>query len=83
MNDPRSSFPAAPMVKFMLEHMAKCGCPVGDNYFTVRNCDEKVGGGFDAHEEPHGGIVLCENHIKNYKHAGVLPPPRTLGWASH
>eukprot|EP00285_Hemiselmis_virescens_P013436 CAMPEP_0173387270 /NCGR_PEP_ID=MMETSP1356-20130122/9788_1 /TAXON_ID=77927 ORGANISM="Hemiselmis virescens, Strain PCC157" /NCGR_SAMPLE_ID=MMETSP1356 /ASSEMBLY_ACC=CAM_ASM_000847 /LENGTH=192 /DNA_ID=CAMNT_0014343807 /DNA_START=37 /DNA_END=615 /DNA_ORIENTATION=+ len=59
----------SPIVKFMMEHMGKCGCPVDDSYFTVRHCDESVGGGFDALQEPHGGIVLCQNHVRDYKHA--------------
>lgn len=58
------------MVKFMMEHLKKAGCPVDDKYFTVRHCDEAVGGGFDAGEEPHGGIVLCHNHVMDYNHAG-------------
>jgi hypothetical protein len=58
------------MVKFMIEHLKKVGCPVDGSFVTVRHCDEAVGGGFDASAEPHGGIVLCQNHIKDYKHAG-------------
>lgn len=50
--------------------MQKCGCKLGDDFFTVRHCDEMVGGGFDAEQKPIGGIVLCQNHVKDYKHAG-------------
>ncbi len=64
------------MVKFMIESMAKCGCPIEDptKYFAVRHCDENVGGGFDPaaadSQEPSGGVVLCQNHIRDYVHAG-------------
>ncbi|EKX39502.1 hypothetical protein GUITHDRAFT_154436 [Guillardia theta CCMP2712] len=58
----------SPFVKFMMEHMAKRGCPVDESFFVVRHCDEKVGGGFDESASRQGGVVLCENHLRNYAH---------------
>ena len=55
----------------MVEHMEKRGCKVEDkDFFLVRHCDEKVGGGFDESASKHGGVVLCQNHIRDYQHAG-------------
>ena len=55
----------------MMENMEKCGCPVDSkDFFVVRHCDENVGGGFDAEASKQGGIVLCQNHIRDYSHAG-------------
>ena len=65
------------MVKFMVDSMAKCGCPIRNpsQYFLVRQCEEKVGGGFDPHaantKDQAGGVVLCSNHIRDYEHAGI------------
>jgi len=64
------------MVKFMVESMKKCGCPIQDpsKYFLVRHCEENVGGGFDPvaadTKEQVGGVVLCQNHIRDAEHAG-------------
>jgi hypothetical protein len=62
----------ASFVKFMLDNMEKCGCPVDKKtFFDVRHCDESVGGGFDPEASKQGGIVLCQNHIRSYNHAGL------------
>lgn len=63
---------AAPFVKFMLQHMDKCGCKVdNEKFFVVRHCDENVGGGFDEQASKHGGVVLCSNHLRDFKHTGA------------
>jgi hypothetical protein len=62
---------AAPFVKFMMDNMEKRGCKVQDkDFFVVRHCDEKVGGGFDESASKHGGVVLCQNHIRDFQHTG-------------
>jgi hypothetical protein len=33
-------------VKFVLDALAKAGCPVTRSFFTVESCDAKVVGGF-------------------------------------
>ncbi|KAJ1473661.1 peptidase M76 [Baffinella frigidus] len=54
----------------MMGHMEKAGCPVDPKeFFVVRHCAENVGGGFDAEASKQGGIVLCQNHIRDYEHA--------------
>lgn len=58
----------------MMGHMEKAGCPVDPKeFFVVRHCAENVGGGFDAEASKQGGIVLCQNHIRDYEHAGESP----------
>jgi len=62
---------AAPFVKFMMDNMEKRGCKVQEkDFFVVRHCDEKVGGGFDESASKHGGVVLCQNHIRDFQHTG-------------
>jgi inner membrane protease ATP23 len=34
------------VVKFMVDALAKAGCPVGRSFFSVETCDQKVVGGF-------------------------------------
>ena len=65
------------MVKFMVDSLEKCGCPIRNpsQYFLVRHCEENVGGGFDpaaaSTEGQAGGVVLCQNHIRDAEHAGA------------
>ncbi|MGB1594360.1 MAG: hypothetical protein ACPIOQ_16520, partial [Promethearchaeia archaeon] len=62
----------SPFVKFMIDNMHKRGCRVDEkDFFVVRHCDEKVGGGFDESASKHGGVVLCQNHIRDYNHTGA------------
>ena len=62
---------AAPFVKFMMDNMEKRGCTVQEkDFFVVRHCDEKVGGGFDESASKHGGVILCQNHIRDFQHTG-------------
>jgi len=56
----------------MVDNMEKRGCKVdAKDFFVVRHCDEKVGGGFDESASKHGGVVLCQNHIRDYQHTGA------------
>lgn len=52
--------------------MEKRGCKIQSekDFFVVRHCDEKVGGGFDESASKHGGVVLCQNHIRDFQHTG-------------
>jgi len=64
---------AAPIVKFMVDNLEKRGCKVPEkDFFVVRHCDERVGGGFDESASKHGGVVLCQNHIRDFQHTGLL-----------
>lgn len=68
----------------MVEHMEKRGCKVEDkDFFVVRHCDEKVGGGFDESASKHGGVVLCQNHIRDYQHTGRTLPDRDPWRTTH
>ncbi|KAB2023069.1 hypothetical protein Goshw_029733 [Gossypium schwendimanii] len=49
-----------PMVKFLMEHMEKTGCKVGDNFIKAVNCNRKMGGGYVRGE----GIVVCSDQVK-------------------
>jgi len=61
----------------MVDNMEKRGCKVdAKDFFVVRHCDEKVGGGFDESASKHGGVVLCQNHIRDYQHTGA-----SEGWS--
>ena len=53
--------------------MEKRGCKIQSekDFFVVRHCDEKVGGGFDESASKHGGVVLCQNHIRDFQHTGA------------
>jgi hypothetical protein len=67
----------APIVKFMVDHLEKRGCKVSEkDFFVVRHCDEHVGGGFDESASKHGGVVLCQNHIRDFQHTGAAALPR-------
>jgi len=69
----------APIVKFMVDHLEKRGCKVSEkDFFVVRHCDEHVGGGFDESASKHGGVVLCQNHIRDFQHTGAAALPRRL-----
>ena len=48
-----------PMVKFLLEALAKAGCPVKREFFEVQYCSQAVLGGF----RPDQGVVLCHNNL--------------------
>ena len=37
---------AAPMVKFLLEHLEKSGCPIGDRFIKPVYCDKQIAGGY-------------------------------------
>ncbi|KAG5568060.1 hypothetical protein H5410_064924 [Solanum commersonii] len=41
-----SIFVAAPMVKFLKEHLEKSGCRIGDNFIKASHCDQKISGGY-------------------------------------
>ncbi|KAE8706686.1 MLP-like protein 34-like [Hibiscus syriacus] len=49
-----------PMVKFLMEHMDKAGCKLGDNFIKAVNCEQQMGGGYLR----GNGIVVCSNHMK-------------------
>ena len=73
---------AAPFVKFMVDNLEKRGCKVtspNNDFFVVRHCDEQVGGGFDESASKHGGVVLCQNHIRDFSHTGVCVCMRAQG----
>ncbi|CAA2988835.1 mitochondrial inner membrane protease ATP23 [Olea europaea subsp. europaea] len=55
-----SKYIAAPMVKFLKEHLEKSGCNIGSNFIKAVRCDKKVSGGYLRGE----GIVVCSNHLK-------------------
>lgn len=38
------------MVKFMLEHLEKAGCAVGDKFIKAIHCDKKMAGGYSRGE---------------------------------
>ncbi|BBN06703.1 mitochondrial inner membrane protease ATP23 [Marchantia polymorpha subsp. ruderalis] len=48
-----------PTVKFMIEALAKAGCPVTEKFFKSENCTMEAGGGF----VPQIGISVCSNHL--------------------
>lgn len=37
---------AAPMVKFLKEHLEKAGCGIGGNFIKAVNCVRKISGGY-------------------------------------
>lgn len=41
------------MVKFLLEHLEKSGCAVGDGFIKAVHCEKKIAGGYTR-----GGGVL-------------------------
>ncbi|XVF57906.1 hypothetical protein PTKIN_Ptkin07bG0020200 [Pterospermum kingtungense] len=47
------------MVKFLMEHMEKAGCKVGDNFIRAVHCNEQRSGGY----APGQGIQVCSNHL--------------------
>lgn len=53
------SLKRSPLIKFLREAMEKAGCPVGDKFFRVEECNMNVSGGF----MPGEGVVICSNHI--------------------
>ncbi|KAL6209555.1 hypothetical protein ACLB2K_020495 [Fragaria x ananassa] len=48
-----------PMVKFLLEHLDKSGCAVGDGFIKAVHCDKEFGGGYTRGE----GVIVCSNHM--------------------
>ncbi|GAB2234196.1 hypothetical protein Droror1_Dr00003438 [Drosera rotundifolia] len=48
-----------PMVKFLLEHMEKEGCSVGDNFIKPVDCDMSISGGYVR----GGGVIVCSDQI--------------------
>ncbi|KAK5820470.1 hypothetical protein PVK06_025517 [Gossypium arboreum] len=44
-----------PMVKFLMEHMEKTGCKVGDNFIKAGICNRKIGGQY---------IVVCSDQVR-------------------
>ncbi|KAL5572227.1 hypothetical protein UlMin_021824 [Ulmus minor] len=48
-----------PMVKFLLEHLEKSGCEIGDSFIKAVNCTKKIAGGYARGE----GILVCSNHM--------------------
>lgn len=48
-----------PVVRFLLEALAKAGCPVKREFFEVQHCSQAVMGGF----RPDQGVVLCHNNL--------------------
>ncbi|GMN30499.1 hypothetical protein TIFTF001_002829 [Ficus carica] len=54
----RRSF-RTPMVKFLLEHMEKSGCTIGDRFIRAVHCNKQIAGGYVR----GGGIMVCSNHM--------------------
>ncbi|XP_057983705.1 mitochondrial inner membrane protease ATP23 isoform X2 [Malania oleifera] len=48
-----------PTVKFLVEHLAKAGCGVGDQFIKAVHCDKQISGGYVRGE----GIIVCSNHM--------------------
>ncbi|CAM8910329.1 unnamed protein product [Rhodiola kirilowii] len=48
-----------PMVKFLMEHLTKSGCPISENFIQAVHCDQEISGGF----RPGEGIIICSNHM--------------------
>lgn len=46
------------MVKFLLEHLEKSGCAVGDGFIKAVHCEKKIAGGYTR-----GGGVLYILHF--------------------
>ncbi|KAK6928450.1 hypothetical protein RJ641_007041 [Dillenia turbinata] len=42
-----------------MEHLAKPGCAIGDNFIKAIYCDQKISGGHVRSE----GIMACSNHM--------------------
>ncbi|KAI8847632.1 peptidase M76 family-domain-containing protein [Chytridium lagenaria] len=53
-----------PMVKFMMDHLERVGCPMTKDHFRCTPCDMTRAGGF----APEFGIVLCQNRFKGKQH---------------
>lgn len=53
---------AAPMVKFLREHLEKFGCSIGENFIKSVQCDELISGGYVRGE---GVIIyrLCHSSL--------------------
>ncbi|XVE67799.1 hypothetical protein DITRI_Ditri09bG0017400 [Diplodiscus trichospermus] len=49
-----------PMVKFLMEHMEKSGCKVGDNFIRAVPCNKQMAGGFIRGK----GIIVCSNYMR-------------------
>ena len=54
----------SPTVKFMVDALAKAGCPVDSSFFSVETCQQQVVGGF----RPGDGVRAALR-------ARLLPPP--------
>mmetsp|Transcript_3893 Transcript_3893/g.6804 ORF Transcript_3893/g.6804 Transcript_3893/m.6804 type:complete len:188 (+) Transcript_3893:65-628(+) len=48
-----------PYVKFMMNELAKVGCPISPDSIQCQICDEKLLGGFQS----DGSIILAGNHL--------------------
>lgn len=46
------------MVKFLLEHLQKSGCIVGDRYIKAVICDKQMAGGYVRGEGVHTPMSL-------------------------
>ena len=57
-----------PIIKFMMEELAKSGCALKPEHIVCAPCDVNRAGGF----APQVGIVLCENQIQSKTHLQVI-----------
>ncbi|KGN51337.1 mitochondrial inner membrane protease ATP23 [Cucumis sativus] len=48
-----------PMVKFLMEHLEKSGCGIGDRFIKAVHCEKQISGGYVRGE----GIMVCSNHM--------------------
>uniref|UniRef100_A0A803R3B6 Mitochondrial inner membrane protease ATP23 n=1 Tax=Cannabis sativa TaxID=3483 RepID=A0A803R3B6_CANSA len=48
-----------PMVKFLLEHLEKSGCAIGERFIKAVHCNKQIAGGYVRGE----GIQVCSNHM--------------------
>ena len=48
-----------PMVKFLMEHLKKSGCTIGDNFIKAVNYPRAVAGGYSRGRE----IMVCSNYM--------------------
>lgn len=44
------------MVKFLLEHLEKSGCGIGDKFIKAVHCDKQISGGYVRGE---GVLPIC------------------------
>ncbi|KNA16213.1 hypothetical protein SOVF_091170 [Spinacia oleracea] len=48
-----------PTVKFLMGHLEKSGCSIGDNFIKAVDCKQQVSGGYTR----GGGIMVCSNYM--------------------